>query len=278
MSKEKKQRVQMTFSQMLAASRDWWHKPQYELKKYLIEDGKLHKFALVCPGGGYSMVCSFLEGEPFVADLQQAGYHVFILYYATKKNAAFPGPMDDLARAVREISAHAKDWHVDMAGYSVWGFSAGGHLAASYGTESMGYQKYHLPKPAALVLSYPVVTMDEMTHGGSREWLLGKEPTPEMIALTSVEKQVTKDYPPTFLWCGDCDTTVPPENSHRLDEALTGQGIFHEFHEYPGVEHGVGLGVGLACEGWQLDAIRFWEKARQIQPESERSIGFWRGA
>ena len=231
---------------------------RFLLKRYLLRDGKAHKVAIVCPGGGYRRVCSFIEGRPFVKKLNRMGYHAFVLYYRVKDQGRYPHPQEDLARAVRELQDHAQDWKLDMEGYSVWGSSAGGHLAASFGTESMGYAKFGLPKPGAIVLSYPVVTMEEKTHAGSRDNLLGENPSQELKAQTSVEQQVTGNYPPTFLWVGSCDSCVDPDNSRLLHAALDASGVPHEFIEYPGVEHGVGVGEGLPCEGWFEKAVAFW--------------------
>ena len=68
----------------------------------------------------------------------------------------------------------------------------------------------------ALVLVYPVVTMGEKTHEGTRNHHLGRDATKEQIDFSSVEKQITENYPPTFLWCGDADKTVHPDNSRML--------------------------------------------------------------
>ena len=236
---------------------------KYELKKFLIRDGKKHPFALICPGGGYGCVCSFVEGVPFMEELKKKGYSVFILYYHIQEEAKYPAPQEDVARALRDILEHAEEYNVETEGYSIWGSSAGGHLVGSFGTENMGYIKYDLPKPAALVLIYPVVTMGEKTHMGSRENLLGKNPTDEMIDFTSIEKQITENYPPTFVWCGDADDVVDPINSHMLVEALEEKNIPYEFEEYSGVSHGVGLGKGLVCEPWFEKAVSFWEKQRK---------------
>lgn len=249
----------MTLNDMRQAAKDFWRRNDYAIKEYVIRDGKKHPFAIVCPGGGYSMACSFLEGVPYAKKLNEQGYSAFVLYYRCKKKARYPAPMEDLARALREVLGRAEELNLETDGYSIWGSSAGGHLAASFGTEAMGYAKYHLPKPGALVLCYPVVTMEEKTHLGSRNNLLGEAPEEDMIALTSVEKQITPAYPPTFVWCGDADRTVNPENSRMLADELEKNGIPHRFVEYPGVDHGVGLGNGLACESWFDEAISFWE-------------------
>lgn len=247
-----------TKEQKQQAQKDFFRKNEYELQEYVIKDGKKHPVAIICPGGGYSVVCSFVEGEPFARKLNEMGISAVVVYYRCRKKAAYPGPMDDLARAVREVFERADEWNLDMEDYSVWGSSAGGHLAASFGTESIGYVKYGLPKPGALILTYPVVTMGEMTHAGTCKNLLGKQPSPEMVELTSIERQVTKNYPPTFVWCGDADKEVPPQNSKMLAQALETAGVPYQFMEYSGVDHGVGLGTGLSCEGWIEEAVEFW--------------------
>ena len=253
----------MTFSIMLQAAYDFWRGRDYGLKEYVLRDGEKHPFALICPGGGYEMVCSFVEGVPYAKKLNELGYSAFVLYYRCGKKAAFPAPQDDLAKALQDILSRAEELNLDTEGYSVWGSSAGGHVAASFGTESMGYAHYKLPKPGALVLTYPVVTMGDLTHAGSRKNLLGESPNQQQVDLTSVEKQVTPNYPPTFLWCGDADKVVPPENSRMLDQALAANGVPHQFIEYPGVDHGVGLGKGLACETWFNHAVAFWRGQRK---------------
>lgn len=139
-------------------------KNEYRLKTYLIKDGKTHPVAVICPGGGYRRVCSFVEGYPYAKKLNAMGYHAAVVYYRVNRLARYPAPQEDLARAIQQLHDHAREWKLDMHGYSVWGSSAGGHLAASFGTENMGYGCYKLPKPGALILVYPVVTMGEKTH------------------------------------------------------------------------------------------------------------------
>ena len=250
----------MTFAMMVQAAYDFWRSKNYGLKEYVIRDGKRHPFALICPGGGYEMVCSFIEGAPYAKKLNELGYSAFVLYYRCGRNARYPAPQDDLAKALRDILSRADELGLETSGYSVWGSSAGGHLAATFGMETLGYARYKLPKPAALVLTYPVVTMEDYTHEGSRKNLLGSSPSKEEIDLFSMEKQISVGYPPTFLWCGGADHTVDPQNSRQLAQALQQNGVPFLFEEYPGVDHGVGLGTGLACEPWFDHAVEFWRK------------------
>lgn len=250
--------INLTKEERREALKDFLRKNELEIDEYVIRDGKKHPFAVICPGGGYHMVCTFLEGKPYAEYLNSKGISAFVIRYRCKKKARFPAPMDDLAEAIRRILARADEYGLDIEDYSVWGSSAGGHLAASFGTETLGYAKYGLPKPKALVLVYPVVTMGADTHKGSRANLLGKKPLAELVELTSIEKQVTDAFPPSYIWCGDADKTVPPVNSQLLADALKSHGVRHELTVYEGVDHGVGLGKGLACEGWIDQALAFW--------------------
>lgn len=228
------------------------------LKDFSIKDGKKHRFALICPGGAYSRVAGFLEGDPYAEALNRLGISAFVLYYSCGEDARYPAPFEDLAKALRLILDNADDLNVLADGYSLWGSSAGAHLTACFCTEKPGSARYGLPGPAALILAYPVITMRGLTHSDSRKNLLGEHPSEEDLRLFSVEMNVTPDYPPTFLWCGSADDIVDPENSRMMAKALAENGIKHLFKEYAGVGHAVGLGEGLACEGWLNEAVRFW--------------------
>ena len=235
----------------------------FYLEKYILRDGKKHPVAIICPGGGYHRVCSFVEGLPFARKLNAMGYSAIVVHYRCGSKYPYPVPQEDLARAIRLVLRNKDRWNLDMDAYSLWGSSAGGHLAASFGTDAMGYKNYDLPKPGAILLSYPVITMGDATHAGSRNYLLGPDRTPERIQFASVEKQLTDDYPPTFLWTGLDDHTVDPKNSYMLAQALAQRNISHRFLPIEAVDHGVGIGEGLPCEGWFEQAVAFWEDCRR---------------
>ena len=255
--------MKLSFSDRMQAAKDFYRLNQYALQEYVIKDGKKHPFALICPGGGYNVVCSFLEGAPIAKKLNEMGYSAFVVYYHVRGKAKYPAPQDDVARALTDILARAAELNLDTEGYSVWGSSAGGHLAASFGTESMGYAKYGLPRPGAIVLSYPVITMGELSHPSTCWNHIGKNPAEEDVRRCSVEQQVTENYPPAFVWYGEADALVDPKNSRMLAEELEKYHIPHRMVSYPEVEHGVGLGIGLPCEGWIEDAVAFWEEHRK---------------
>ncbi len=233
--------------------------------RFVIRDGGKHPVAVLVPGGGYFTVCSFIEGVPIARKLNEKGISAYIVYYRVRKKAKFPAPVDDLARAVREILDRAGTDGLETDGYSVWGASAGGHLTACFGTDAMGYGKYGLPRPGALILTYPVISMmPELTHMGSHDNLLGKAPGKEMETFTSVDLQVTENYPPTFVWCGGADELVPVDNTRRMADALEAHGVPCHSEIIPGIGHGVGPGTGTAAEGWLDRAVGFWAEQTGI--------------
>ena len=218
------------------------------------------KCVIICPGGGYTNVCSIAEGYPIAEAINRMGYAACVVNYRTHKEASAPNPMEDLAQAIRFISDHAEELNVDMEDYALMGFSAGGHLASSFGTEALGFQRYGLPAPKCMILGYPVITMGAYAHEGSRNMLLGKDADQALRDLYSVEKQITAAYPPTFVWQCAADAAVPIQNSQLLVQALAAKGVAHTYEVFPGDAHGWGLGEGTPAKGWLERAIRMWLK------------------
>ncbi len=246
-----------TFSENLQAAYDFWRPNRWGIRPYLLKDGRKHPFAIIVPGGAYGMVCSYVEGLPFAKALNDRGYHAIVAYYRVKNKAKYPAPQDDLERAIREIFAHEADWNLDTEHWSLWGSSAGGHLAASIFTEGK-----NVPKPNALILIYPVVTLGEGTHAGTRKNLLGETLDPALIERLSVQNHIPKDFPPTYVWNGTADTSVVPKNARMLAAALEQAGVPHRHEEFEGVGHGVGLAKGTNAEPWFDHAVSFWEEQK----------------
>ena len=88
--------------------------------RFVLRDGRTYPFAVICPGGGYSVVCSFIEGTPIARRLNERGISAFIVYYRVRRKARYPHPQDDLARAVGEILRRAEEYRVETENYSVW--------------------------------------------------------------------------------------------------------------------------------------------------------------
>lgn len=210
---------------------------------------------VVCPGGGYSGRAIDHEGKQIAAWLNERGVHAFILKYRTAQESAItpplhPGPMLDVQRAIRTVRAKAKDHGIDPKKIGVWGFSAGGHLASTAAThfddgksDATDAIDRASCRPDFAILAYPVISMDPaVTHGGSRNNLLGSKPDDETVKYYSNDKQVTKETPPTFLFHTKEDTAVKIKNSELFYEACKKHGVPVELFVVDKGRHGVGLG------------------------------------
>lgn len=219
-------------------------------------------FFIFCAGGAYQGCASMIEAYPSCVHMNNLGYHAFVLNYRTGKDALAPNPMDDLAYAVSYIQKHADELNVEKENYVVCGFSAGGHLAACFGTESLGWKHYHLSKPGAVFLAYPVITMLDKAHPLSRDTLLGVDAVnhPDLLEKYSVEKQVTGEYPPTFIWQCSQDYEVPIENTQQMAQALENSRIPHHYETFDSNAHGWGSADKTSAEGWIERAVDFWKK------------------
>ncbi|MCQ2521556.1 MAG: alpha/beta hydrolase [Lachnospiraceae bacterium] len=136
---------------------------------------------LICPGGGYSFL-SDREGEPIAFEYLSAGYHAAVLYYGINEYAVAPGPLKDIAGAVKYIKEHSEELLVDKDAVYVSGFSAGGHVAASLGIfwnndELLPEYKdcREMIKPAGMILGYPVIDL----HSSSKKLDIGIQPGQE---------------------------------------------------------------------------------------------------
>jgi len=203
---------------------------------------------IICPGGGYEHL-SDREGGPIAERLNAMGIIAFVLKYRIGPRYHHPAPLQDAARAIRLVRARAGEWKIDPERIGIMGFSAGGHLAATIGThfdpgkpDSSDPIERVSSRPNVTVLVYPVITMKDSTHAGSRRNLLGPDPTPELLALLSNEERVTRETPPTFLIHTMTDASVPVENSLAFVAALRKAGVPFEFHLYERGPHGFALG------------------------------------
>jgi acetyl esterase/lipase len=204
---------------------------------------------VVAPGGSYTHLSMIKEGEDIALWLNAHGVAAFVLKYRLGPKYHNPIELGDAQRAIRTVRANAAEYGVAVDHVGMFGFSAGGHLTASAGTKfDWGDAAATDPierqgsRPDFLILAYPVITMIEpLAHGGSRLNLLGENPDAALVQAMSVELQVTKDTPPTFIFTTTDDKTVPVLNSVMFYEALVKAGVPAELHIFQHGAHGAGL-------------------------------------
>ncbi|MBR3372472.1 MAG: alpha/beta hydrolase fold domain-containing protein [Bacteroidaceae bacterium] len=214
------------------------------LKIFRAPDDKANGRAiLVFPGGGYGFIAGPNEGSDWAPMFNNLGYTVGVLTYTVPPSSP-DQPLTQARAAMSYLRSHSDEWNVNTGIIGVIGFSAGGHLAATVATHTSGGEA-----PAFQILFYPVITMDaSYTHSGSRQNLIGDNPTLELETLYSNEKQVTSTTPPAYICWADNDGTVPPANSINYASALTEKGVPVRTRNYPSGGHGYGYGI---TSGWE---------------------------
>ncbi len=185
------------------------------------------RFAVCNAGGGFAYVGAMHDSFPHALELSKKGYNAFALIYRPGAQNA----CEDLARAIAFIFEHAEELKVDTDCYSLWGGSAGGRMTAylsSYGTEAFSERNY--PRPGCAVIQYT----------GHSEY--------------------TKTDPPTYMCVGENDGIANWRTMESRANAMAALGIDTEFHKYPGLGHGFGIGTVTSAEGWLDEAVAFWKK------------------
>ncbi len=185
------------------------------------------KFAICNAGGAFAFVGAMQDSFPHALELSKKGYNAFALIYRPGAQTA----CEDLARAITFIFDHAQELEVDTTCYSLWGGSVGARMAAWLGTYGpAAFGGGNLPRPGAVIMQYT----------GLNEY--------------------SKSDPPTYACIGDRDGIANWRIMQARLSAMQRIGIDTEFHVYPGLGHGFGLGTGTSAEGWLGDAVAFWEK------------------
>jgi len=236
------------------------------------EKGKVNGASIViCPGGGYSILSMENEGYAIARKFNEIGVTAFILKYRLPSDSIMVdktiGPLQDAQRAVQLVRQHAKEWALNTDRVGIIGFSAGGHLASTAITH---FDKAVIDnndnvnlRPDFAILMYPVISFGELAHKGSKDNLVGKTPTPEMVDLYSNEKQVTANTPPTFLVHAQDDRTVPVMNSVVFYEAMVKAKVKGELHLYQAGGHGFGLNNKTTKDEW-FERCKNWMDANGL--------------
>jgi acetyl esterase/lipase len=232
---------------------------------------------VICPGGGYGVLAYDWEGTDIAKWLNSHGIAAIILKYRLPSSESQTEPqhvpLTDALRALRLTRQQAEEWNIRPDQIGIMGFSAGGHLASTLGThfdEGNGGSPDPIEavssRPDFMILGYPVISLKEhISHIGSRNNLLGKSPSKDLVDLYSNELQVSADTPPTFIFHSQDDRAVPVQHSLLFYEALVKHQVPVEMHLYPKGGHGFSLGVNGhgTFTGWTSSCIEWLEELRK---------------
>ncbi len=114
-------------------------------------------------------------------------------------------------------------------------------------------------RPSLAAPIYPVVSLSAPhVHPGSRDQLLGPNPSPAMLAAHSPDRNVPADAPPAFI-CHAEEDFVPTENSVLLYSAWRARKLPVELHLFREGGHGFALrgGAGKPVGAWTDLFLRF---------------------
>lgn len=216
---------------------------------------------IMCPGGGYARLAMNHEGHDMAPWLNAQGITYIVLKYRMP-NGHYEVPLSDAEQAIRLVRQHAKEWNIRPDRIGIMGASAGGHLAASLATLYSSNET----RPDFQILFYPVISMvPGVTHGGSRQNLLGNNPSQELEDKYTLEKQVNERTPQAFIMLSADDGAVPPANGIRYFEALLQHQVPATLHVYPTGGHGWGFRDAFTykrqwtgeLEKWLREGLKF---------------------
>jgi acetyl esterase/lipase len=224
---------------------------------------------IIFPGGGYAINAIQHEGYDVARKFNEVGVTAFVVKYRIPDDKTMVnktiGPLQDAQQAIKTVREQADKFKIDPKRIGIMGFSAGGHLASTAGTHYKDAQiandkKINL-RPDFMILIYPVISFQsDIGHRGSRNNLLGDDPTPEEVNLYSNELQITKDTPPSFLVHAGDDKVVPVGNSIKFYENLLEHDVPAELHIYQEGGHGFGLKNPTTPEDWFM-TCKHWLEA-----------------
>jgi acetyl esterase/lipase len=231
---------------------------------YLPKSVKPTPAVIICPGGGYGRLAMQQEGHEFARWLNEQGIAAIVLKYRMP-NGHHDVPLSDVQQTLRTVRWLSPTWNIDSKKIGVVGFSAGGHLASTAATHFVD----NATRPDFAVLFYPVVSMDKnITHSGSRQGLLGKKPSPEMVNQYSNELRVTPQTPPTLIFHSDDDEVVSVRNSTDFYAALKQNNIPSSMHIFPTGGHGWGMRKDFAYDKEWKELFVKWLKINSSTGEN----------
>ncbi len=200
---------------------------------------------IICPGGGYSVIVYEGEGISTAKKMAANGIAAFVLKYRLPGSSSDDNknlPLKDAQQAIKVVRENASKWNISPVKIGIMGFSAGGHLASTLATHYrpiIDNPKNTSLRPDFQILVYPVISMlDSLTHLGSRNQLLGENPSPEDINNFSSELQVDCNTPPAYITHATDDLVVDVDNSIFYFEQLRHHKVPVEMHIYQEGNHG----------------------------------------
>ncbi len=214
---------------------------------------------IVCPGGGYNVLCFDYEGQWIAQYFNSKGVTAVVLHYRVPRREGLPKHMaawQDAQRCVRVVRSHAEEWGINPDKIGITGFSAGGHLSLMCATTSLtnAYEPVDdLDKLSCAVnFAFPVYPAYVLEDGADCP-NTGKGNDSTMVADFAFDANT----PPMCLVHGD-DDIYSPMGSVAVYQKLRKMNIPAELHIYAKIEHGFGARVHDDHVGDWLNRVYAW--------------------
>jgi acetyl esterase/lipase len=211
--------------------------------------------------------------------LSARGYTNIAAQYRLSGVARWPAQIEDVKASIRWTRANAARLGIDAARIAVSGYSAGGHLAlCAAGTQNRPEFEGNSGTPGvktdvAACLAYYAVTGSQWE--GFRRQFPMPEGSSEEAWKAATPGTYIKSFPPTVMFHGLADVTVPPESSGDFLKLLRDANIPSELHTFAGVPHEF-VGIPEFAESTAQLADFFLER-HVITPRTYPPFGAGRG-
>lgn len=206
---------------------------------------------LIFPPGGYQKLTYNIAGIQLAKWFNTIGINAFVVMYRLPTSPDLEerqlGPLQDAQRAMKIVRNRAEQWGIDPDKIGVMGCSAGGHLAAALCTFTEDFSAIGDSldvvsiKPNFQILVSAALSFGEYGHKGSRDAMLGKNASEQLIKQFSNELNVSANCPPAFIIHASDDPVVDPMNSIHYYQALKKQEVDACLHIFPHGGHSIAL-------------------------------------
>jgi acetyl esterase/lipase len=227
-------------------------------------------------GGGFTSGSKDTLTErvsPFAA----LGYAAIAVQYRLAGEAKWPAQIEDVKAAIRWTRANAKSLRIDPEKIGVVGYSAGGHLALfAAGTANRAEFEGQNGTPGAgtqvaACCAYYAATQVRPQSNGTASVLMPPGSDEAAHRAASPLTYIAKGFPPTVIFHGTADVTIPLESSEGLFKQLRDVQVPVEFHAFEGVPHAFDSNPEFAKSAAQLSD--FFMDRHVIKPRTYPPFG-----
>jgi acetyl esterase/lipase len=208
-------------------------------------------------GGGHIIGTAEGNVRPASQVVRNTGATAIIVDYRLSPETVYPGSLNDCHAALKWIVSHADEFGIDRQRIAISGGSAGGTLAAGLALLNRDRENHpicHLHLINPMLDDRTATSRSASPYVGEYGWtracnsfgwtsLLGVPAGSDGVSPYAAPGRMENlsGLPPTFINCGALDLFV--DESIEFGRRLIAAGVPTEMHIYPGLPHGLHMGV-----------------------------------